>query len=248
MKKQIIIASMALLAACNQATEIEAGTTAADKQAPAELSLQSPAAKFSYAIGMDIGKSLMSLDTKIDRDALIAAITDRLDGKPARMAEDEAAKLKQAVFKKRAEKQAAEREAAGKTNIVEGKKYLAENAKREGVTTTASGLQYEVVKKGDGARPKATDTVKVHYRGTLLDGKEFDSSYKRGQPVSFPLNRVIKGWTEGVQLMNVGSTYKFTIPSELAYGKAGAGADIGPNATLIFDVELLAIEKSSEKK
>jgi FKBP-type peptidyl-prolyl cis-trans isomerase len=120
------------------------------------------------------------------------------------------------------------------------------NGKREGVKTTASGLQYEVLKPGTGAKPAATDTVKVHYHGTLIDGAVFDSSVDRGEPISFPLNGVIKGWTEGVQLMPVGSKYKFVIPSELAYGERGAGGKIGPNATLIFEVELLAIE--AEKK
>jgi FKBP-type peptidyl-prolyl cis-trans isomerase len=123
-----------------------------------------------------------------------------------------------------------------------GKVFLEANGKKEGVTTTASGLQYKVIKAGTGAQPKATDTVKVHYKGTFLDGKTFDSSYDRGEPISFPLNRVIAGWTEGVQLMPVGATYEFYIPSNLAYGERGAGGAIPPNATLIFVVELLGIE------
>lgn len=123
-----------------------------------------------------------------------------------------------------------------------GQQFLEANAKKEGVSTTASGLQYKVVTQGDGAQPTATDTVKVHYRGTFIDGKTFDSSYDRGEPISFPLNRVIKGWTEGVQLMSVGSTYEFYIPYTLAYGENGAGGVIPPYATLIFQVELLGIE------
>jgi FKBP-type peptidyl-prolyl cis-trans isomerase FkpA len=123
-----------------------------------------------------------------------------------------------------------------------GKVFLETNGKKEGVTTTASGLQYKVIKAGTGAQPKATDTVKVHYKGTFLDGKTFDSSYDRGEPISFPLNRVIAGWTEGVQLMAVGATYEFYIPSNLGYGERGAGGAIPPNATLIFVVELLGIE------
>lgn len=123
-----------------------------------------------------------------------------------------------------------------------GEKFLAENAKKEGVITTASGLQYKVLHQGDGPKPKATDSVNVHYRGTLIDGTEFDSSYKRNAPISFPLNRVIPGWTEGVQLMPVGSKYEFYIPYHLAYGERGAGGAIPPFAALIFEVELLAIE------
>lgn len=126
-------------------------------------------------------------------------------------------------------------------NKTEGAAFLAENSKKEGVVTTASGLQYQVLTQGDGSKPAATDNVSVHYKGTTLDGKEFDSSYSRGAPATFPLNRVIPGWTEGVQLMPEGSKYRFYIPSDLAYGTRGAGRDIGPNATLIFDVELVKI-------
>ncbi len=124
-------------------------------------------------------------------------------------------------------------------NLKAGEAFLAENAKKENIVTTESGLQYEILTPGEGPSPTARTNVTVHYRGTTLDGNEFDSSYKRGSPASFPLNRVIKGWTEGLQLMNVGAKYRFFIPSELAYGKRGAGRDIGPNATLIFEVELI---------
>lgn len=124
-------------------------------------------------------------------------------------------------------------------NKAAGETFLAENAKKENITTTTSGLQYEILTKGEGKSPAATDTVTVHYKGTTLDGKEFDSSYSRNAPATFPLNRVIAGWTEGLQLMNVGAKYRFFIPSNLAYAERGAGADIGPNAALIFEVELL---------
>jgi FKBP-type peptidyl-prolyl cis-trans isomerase FkpA/FKBP-type peptidyl-prolyl cis-trans isomerase FklB len=234
MKKLMIIGCLAVLVACTQATETVA-------EAPA-VSLDSNKAKFSYAIGLDIGRSLQQVGSDLERDALIAALNDSLDGKQSRIPAQEAAEIKQAFFKKQAEKKAAEQKVQGKKNKADGLKFLAEHSKKEGVITTASGLQYEVLKQGDGARPKATDKVKVHYRGTLLDGTEFDSSYKRGQPISFPLNGVIPGWTEGVQLMNVGSTFKFVIPSELAYGDRGTGQLIGPGSTLIFEVELLGIE------
>jgi FKBP-type peptidyl-prolyl cis-trans isomerase len=125
--------------------------------------------------------------------------------------------------------------------LAKGEKFLADNAKKEGVTTTASGLQYKVITPGAGKSPKATDTVLVHYRGTLISGAEFDSSYARREPIEFPLNRVIAGWTEGVQLMQEGSKYEFYIPSKLAYGSRGAGRDIGPNEALIFEVELLKV-------
>lgn len=141
------------------------------------------------------------------------------------------------------EKRAAQMKAGGDKARESGAKFLADNGKREGVTQTASGLQYEVLTKADGPKPAVTDTVSVHYRGTLLNGTEFDSSYKRGEPATFPLQGVIKGWTEALQLMPVGSKWKLFIPSELAYGERGAGSDIGPNETLVFEVELLGIVK-----
>ncbi len=239
MKKYIIVAVVAMLAACSQ-QKVEA---------PKQAALDSETSKVSYAIGLDIANSLKSLGTDIDRIAFTEALNARLDGTKTRLNAEEATKVKQDFFQKRAVKQAEERKAAGAENKAKGEKFLAENAKKDGVTTTASGLQYEVLKMGDGAKPVATDTVTVNYRGTRLDGTEFDSSYKRNKPISFPLNGVIKGWTEGVQLMPVGSKFKFYIPSNLAYGEHGAGALIAPNSTLIFEVELLAIgdKKSAEK-
>ncbi len=240
------VAAALLLAGCNQGEkkETERGQASASAAAGA---LQDEKAKLSYAIGMDIGRSLQNLGADIDEAALSEGISDRLNGRKLKLSDEEAIKVQQAFFKKRAEKQAAERKAQAEKNKVEGEKFLAENAKRKGVHVTESGLQYEVLKQGDGPRPKATDRVKVHYRGTLIDGTEFDSSYARGEPVVFPLGGVIKGWTEGVQLMNVGSKYRFYLPPELAYGERGAGQRIGPNATLIFEVELLGIEKDAQQ-
>jgi FKBP-type peptidyl-prolyl cis-trans isomerase len=232
MKKYVAVAAIAVLAACSPQ----------ENTAPKQTALDTELSKVSYAIGLDVANSLKGLGTDIDRAVFLEAFNAKLDGAEARLSAEEAGKAKQAFFQKRAAKQAEERKAASVGNKAKGEKFLAENAKKDGVTTTASGLQYEVLKMGDGAKPKATDKVKVHYRGTTLDGKEFDSSYKRGQPISFPLNGVIKGWTEGVQLMPVGSKFKFYIPADLAYGEHGAGAAIAPNATLIFEVELLAIE------
>ena len=232
MKKIMIIACVAMLAACSDKAEAP--------KAPV-LSLDSDKAKLSYAIGMDIGQSLETLKADLDRALLIAAINDRLDGAEAKVSQEDAAKVKQAFFKAQADKRAAEQKADAEKNVSAGKAFMLENGKRAGVTTTASGLQYEVITKGSGDKPAATDKVTVNYRGTLIDGTEFDSSYKRGQPITFPLNGVIAGWTEGVQLMSVGSKFKFVLPSELAYGERGAGAKIGPNSVLVFEVELLGI-------
>lgn len=236
--KKTLIASVcvAMLAACSQQSEVK----------PAAVSLDNDKAKLSYAIGMDIGSSLKSLSTEFDRAMLIAAINDRLDGKELKLTEEDAGKVKQTFFKQQAEKRAKEQAEKAAKNKEEGEKFLAENAKKPGVTVTASGLQYEVMQAAEGPKPKASDDVKVHYRGTLLDGTEFDSSYKRGEPITFPLSGVIRGWTEGVQLMNVGSKFRFYIPADLAYGERGAGATIAPNSTLIFEVELLGIEDPSK--
>jgi FKBP-type peptidyl-prolyl cis-trans isomerase len=184
----------------------------------------------------------------LDRSVLIAAINDRLDGGEVKLTAEDAGKVKQDFFKKQAAKRAADQKAAAQKNIAAGKAFLAENAKKAGVTTTASGLQYEVLTPGTGDKPAATDKVTVNYKGMLIDGTEFDSSYKRGKPVTFPLNGVIKGWTEGVQLMSVGSKFKFVLPADLAYGERGAGAKIGPNSVLVFEVELLGIGDVKEAK
>jgi FKBP-type peptidyl-prolyl cis-trans isomerase FkpA/FKBP-type peptidyl-prolyl cis-trans isomerase FklB len=205
------------------------------------IELDTEEKKLGYIIGMDIGKSLREQGTTVDLDSLIDAVRATYNGDALAMTVEEAAQVRREYVEKRQAEQQAEAAAVGQTNLVEGQKFLAENATKEGVQTTASGLQYKVETMGTGPKPVATDTVKVHYRGTLLDGTEFDSSYARNEPISFGLNRVIAGWTEGVQLMPVGSKFMFYIAPDLAYGEGGGGP-IPPNSTLVFEVELLDIE------
>lgn len=197
--------------------------------------------KISYALGLDLGGSLSELHTELDIATLIQAIQDTLTGGDVLLTGKEIAAVMQEFSKQMEAKQKQEAQAQQGKNLTEGEMFMEENKNKEGVQTTTSGLQYKVLTEGDGAKPSATDRVTVHYRGTLLDGTEFDSSYKRGQPATFALNGVIKGWTEGLQLMKMGSKYEFVIPPKLAYGKRGTGAQIGPDATLIFEVELLDI-------
>jgi FKBP-type peptidyl-prolyl cis-trans isomerase FklB len=197
--------------------------------------------KVSYSIGLDIGTTLKRQVIEVNEELLNTGIQDGLSGKKPLLSEDQVKETMAAFQKEILAKQAEAKKAAAAKNSAEAMKFLAENKTKEGVKTTASGLQYKVLKEGSGPTPKPTDTVKVNYRGTVLDGTEFDSSYKRGEPASFPVNRVIKGWTEALQLMKVGSKYQLFIPADLAYGGRGAGSDIGPNAMLIFDVELLGI-------
>jgi len=203
--------------------------------------LETEAQKLGYIIGMDIGSSLMQQGTDLDLDTLFQAIKATYNDEPLAMTPEEAATIRESFVAKRRAEAEADRASSGAANAAEGDKFLLENSQKDGVQMTDSGLQYEVLEMGDGPRPSATDKVKVHYRGTLLNGEEFDSSYSRGEPISFALNQVIPGWTEGVQLMPVGSKFMFYVPPNLAYGPAGGGP-IGPNATLIFQVELLGIE------
>jgi FKBP-type peptidyl-prolyl cis-trans isomerase len=207
----------------------------------AEVQLKDQKDKISYSIGLDIGTTLKRQVIEVNEELLNTGIQDGLSGKKPLLSEDQVKETMALFQKEMLAKQAEAKKAAAAKNSAEGTKFLAENKTKEGVKTTASGLQYKVLKEGSGPTPKPTDTVKVNYRGTVLDGTEFDSSYKRGEPASFPVNRVIKGWTEALQLMKVGSKYQLFIPADLAYGGRGAGSDIGPNAMLIFDVELLGI-------
>src|SRR6201997_102063 len=193
--------------------------------------------KVSYSIGMQIGFNLARQKVDVNPDILAAGIKDALANKP-QLTPDQVKDV-MAQFEKDMEQKQKE---LGEKNKTEGTKFLEENKKKPGVKTTASGLQYKLIKEGTGAQPKATDMVTVSYRGTLIDGTEFDSSYKRGQPATFPLNGVIKGWTEGLQLMKQGSKYQFFVPSNLAYGERAVGPDIAPNATLVFEVELIDVK------
>ena len=205
------------------------------------VELETDAQKLGYIIGMDIGSSLKQQGTELDLDTLYDAIKATYNGEELAMTPEEAATIRESFIADRRAESESQREGMAAANAAEGDKFMLENHSKEGVQITDSGLQYKVLEMGDGAKPSATDKVKVHYRGTLLNGEEFDSSYARGEPISFQLNQVIPGWTEGVQLMPVGSKFMFYIPPDLAYGPAGGGP-IGPNATLIFQVELLGIE------
>lgn len=199
--------------------------------------------KLSYALGLGIGQQLKNMGTKedVNIDDFAQAIRDVLDEKPLAIQHTEAQQIVNAYFQKMESRMNAEKAEKGKKALEEGKKFLEENAKKEGVTTTASGLQYEVLNEGEGKHPSATDKVRCHYEGRLLDGTVFDSSYRRGEPADFGLNQVIPGWTEGVQLMQEGAKYRFYIPYLLAYGEGGAGELIPPFSTLVFDVELLKV-------
>lgn len=203
--------------------------------------LETDAQKLGYIIGMDIGSSLKQQGAELDLDSLFEAIRATYNGEPLAMTPEQAATVREEFIAKRRAEAETQRQSQGAANAAEGDKFLLENRVKEGVQVTDSGLQYKVVTMGEGAKPAATDRVTVHYRGTLLNGEEFDSSYSRNQPMTFQLDQVIPGWTEGVQLMPVGSKFMFYIPPGLAYGENGGGP-IGPNATLIFEVELLGIE------
>jgi FKBP-type peptidyl-prolyl cis-trans isomerase FklB len=198
--------------------------------------------KASYSIGYDIGSTFKKQKVDLNADALFTGLKDALSGKEALLSKEDREKTLEVFQKEMMEKQVAASKEAATKNAAEGEKFLAENKTKDGVKTTTSGLQYKVLKEGSGESPKETDTVVTNYRGTLLDGTEFDSSYKRNEPASFPVNRVIKGWTEALQLMKPGAKYQLFIPAALAYGERGAGRDIGPNATLIFEVELLSVK------
>jgi len=206
------------------------------------IALNTLTQRLSYIVGENMAHQLKNDGLALDTDAITLAINDVMAGNPSRLTDAEKRSTVEQVQKESQERQMAVHAEQSAKNQEEGAAYLANNAKKEGVITTDSGLQYKSLVAGNGAKPSKSDRVKVHYRGTLIDGTVFDSSYDRGEPIVFPVTGVIAGWIEGLQLMNVGSKFELTIPSQLAYGANGSGPAIGPDATLIFEVELLGIE------
>ncbi len=198
--------------------------------------------KRSYSVGVDMATNFKRLDMDLDIDALIKGLKDGFGGGKLLMSEDDVRATLGAYNTEVKQKQVDAMKKVAEDNKKQGEVFLSENAKKEGVTALPSGLQYKVIKMGEGKKPSDTDTVEVHYRGTLINGTEFDSSYSRGQTATFPVKGVIPGWTEALKLMPVGSMWQLFLPPQLAYGERGAGRDIGPNATLIFEVELIAIK------
>ena len=262
MPKQFTIAISTLAGVLFLGTALAQQTPATNSQsAPATKAQDAPAAnaqstsagkgspglttqkdKVSYALGMNLGINLHRQSVEVDPAILTQGLKDALAGGSTQMTDEEARTTLTQLQEELRKKQEAKMQQAGDENKKEGDAFLAANKTKEGVVTLPSGLQYKILKAGSGPKPTATDSVVCNYRGTLIDGKEFDSSYKRGQPATFPVNGVIKGWTEALQLMPVGSKWQLVVPSDLAYGPRGAGADIGPDATLIFEVELLSIQ------
>jgi FKBP-type peptidyl-prolyl cis-trans isomerase FklB len=216
--------------------------TTAKKPGPAPLVLKTPKDKASYAIGMNIGKGLHKDSVDVDPAILLRGLKDGMAGGKTLLTDDEAKSAMVAIQADLRKKQEAKMAIAGDANKKEGDEFLAANKTKEGVVTLPSGLQYKILKEGTGPKPSASDSVVCNYKGTLIDNTEFDSSYKRGQPATFPVGQVIKGWTEVLQLMPVGSKWQVFVPSDLAYGPRAPGGAIGPNATLIFEIELLSIQ------
>jgi len=229
MKRIVAIGMVVLATAAGAAETVKAPFTSAAQQR-------------SYAIGRNIGMNLKQQDLQLDTEQLLKGMKDALAGQPSLLTDAEMEQTLGALQQELQAKQQEKTAAAGAKAAKEGEAYLAANAAKPGVVTLPSGLQYKVLTAGTGKKPAATDTVVVHYRGTLTDGTEFDSSYKRNQPAKFKVNQVIPGWTEALQLMPVGSKWQLVIPAKLAYGERGAGGAIPPNAVLVFEVELQGIE------
>lgn len=250
----LLLATLGLLAACNDkpadpaaagkapAKGEDAAAKAGDEQGLKIAGLPTEKEQASYMIGMRMAKQLEPIKDEVNVDTIARAIKSALAGEKMLMTEEQATQVEIAFGEKIQAKRLAEQMAKARTNAEAGPKFLAENAKKPGVQTTASGLQYQVIKQGDGAKPKESDVVRVHYKGTELDGTAFDNSYDRGEPAMIPLQQVVPGWREGIMLMPVGSKYKVWIPADIGYGEnPPPGAPFGPNATLAFEIELLGI-------
>lgn len=233
--------SLLALAGCN---ESKAPEDAAKAEGGAAMSTD--AQRMGYSLGASMGRQFRNDKLQVDAEALANGVRDGFTLDKLALTDEEVGAGMQQLQKTHTERMQAEQKAAADKNLADGEAFLKDNATKEGVITTESGLQYKIVTAGEGPKPGAEDVVKVHYRGTLLDGTEFDSSYKRNEPVTFPVGGVIPGWVEALQLMPVGSKWELYIPSGLAYGPGGAGGQIGPNSTLKFEVELLSIEPKKE--
>ena len=246
----LALVSVFTLQACNEKpadTADSAPEMAAPAPAPASVSLDTSEDRLSYGIAYGLGQRMLADGVPLQAESFSMGLSDALKGDEPRLTEEEIAAEMQAYQDKAAAEQQAAAAVAGEANLAASAAFLTANAAREGVMVTDTGLQYEIVEAGEGAKPGAEDMVEVHYRGTLADGTEFDSSYGRGEPVTFGVNQVIPGWTEALQMMPVGSKWKLAIPSDLAYGAGGAGQVIGPNQALVFEVELLSIPSQAEE-
>jgi len=240
--KLLIVCLMLFVCNCESPAKKETNKEPIKKE-PTET-LSGNKEKVSYVIGTNIARSLKNIKDEIQMDILINGMKDQFNEKPLKLDGEEANTIMRDFSMKIKNKQEEQNKLIAEQNLEKGKIFLEQNKNVNEVVTTESGLQYLVLQKGEGPKPEQTDKVKVHYRGTTIDGNEFDSSYKRGNPAVFPVTGVIKGWTEALLLMNVGSKYKLFIPSDLAYGENGAGPKIPPNSVLIFEVELIEIEKT----
>ncbi len=254
MRMLLLVFAMGIgLIACETQQASAKEETSASKSKSGEVtktSLKSTDDKLNYSVGYEIGMNIKRNNLALNEAIFMKGINDSVAEKDPLLSEEEMREVKQEHAKTQREQRKKEREELGTKNKEEGEKFMAENKAKDGVVTTESGLQYKVLKAGEGEKPKETDRVEVNYKGTLIDGTEFDSSFKRNKPATFAVNRVVKGWSEALQLMPVGSKWQLYIPADLGYGPRGAGAKIGPNAVLIFEVELLKIvtdEKPEQK-
>ena len=237
----IVLVGIALTAACVRAEAPKAQVQ------PGEVQLKTNVDQASYAIGLNIGRSLKAELPEVNLETLLLGVRDMMAGAKPRLTDQQMQAAMQTFQRETMAKVQQQRQQSVRKNKAAGQAFLAENGKKAGVVTLPSGLQYTVLKKGNGPSPKLNDTVRTHYHGTLIDGTVFDSSVERGEPATFPVGGVIRGWTEALQLMKVGDKWRLFVPSELAYGPDGASAAIGPNSVLVFEVELLGIDGSAAK-